>query len=183
MAHDPGKTGQSRGKDKAPRRDPEEYLSVQVRGLMRNQQEAIEAYEAQMETSIKKMEASNKEMAAHVQVMFGPKLFAAVRCGDDRTVQRLLDVGLDVNACDPQTGMSVLHYAASVGAAEVIDLLLKRDGLNCLVKDHRGRLPSTYAYLAGEEALGEMLIERQVAQAEAQGVDYETLLSGEQAKS
>lgn len=105
------------------------------------------------------------------------KLLNAARCGDEEMAQQALDEGADVNGHDLDTGMTAAHYAASVGAGAVVDVLLKQDDLNLLIKDRQGRLPGTYAYLADDAELGEALVARQVEQAETRGVDYERLLT------
>lgn len=116
---------------------------------------------------------SIKEKAGPVLAV--QKLLNAARCGDEEMVQQALDEGADVNGHDLETGMTAAHYAASVGAGEVIAVLIARDDLNLLIKDRQGRLPGTYAYLAEDEALGAQLVARQVEQAETRGLDYEVL--------
>lgn len=106
------------------------------------------------------------------------EFLAAARIGDAARGARLLREGVDINACDPRTGLSALHYSAGARARPFIDLLESAPGLNRLVKDAKGRLPSALAFeIANDRDLGSALAEGEIEQAERQGLDYRTVVT------
>ncbi|MEQ8164701.1 MAG: hypothetical protein RIC93_01350, partial [Alphaproteobacteria bacterium] len=86
--------------------------------------------------------------------------------------------GANVNTRHPGTGATALHYAASMKARDVINWLAKCDGIDYLIRDNKGRLPSALAYeVADDPAIGRFLVKKQNEQARAHGIDISTLLT------
>ena len=83
----------------------------------------------------------------------------------------------NVNAQDPDTGATALHYAAAMRARAIINWLAKRKDIDYLIRDNEGRLPSTLAYeVASDPVIGRFLVKKECEQARARGIDYRTLL-------
>lgn len=83
--------------------------------------------------------------------------------------------GADVNARNAETGATALHYAASMHALEIINWLAKRENIDYLVHDNKGRLPSALAYeVADDPVIGRFLVKKQNEQ--ARGIDIERFL-------
>jgi ankyrin repeat protein len=70
-------------------------------------------------------------------------LFSAAQSGDKKFVERLLDLGADVNSQD-NLGLTPLHVAASRQDKEIVTLLLAHDA-KVNVKDKAERTPLHYA--------------------------------------
>lgn len=70
-----------------------------------------------------------------------------VRVGDKHLdmAQALLDHGADVNVCDEENEMSMLHLAAVYGQAEVARLLIEKAGASETKEDKQGRTPADVA--------------------------------------
>lgn len=85
--------------------------------------------------------------------------------------------GADVNTRHPKTGATALHYAASMRARDMLNWLAKCDGVDYLIRDNKGRLPSALAYeVADDPIIGRFLVKKQTEQARARGIDIRTLL-------
>lgn len=54
----------------------------------------------------------------------GTELIEAVKDGDEPEVERLIEIDVDVNARDDNTGMSALHVAAQQGAQKILNMLI-----------------------------------------------------------
>lgn len=92
-------------------------------------------------------------------------------------MRQALGNGADVNTRHPDTGATALHYAAITRAREVLNWLAKCDGIDYLIRDNKGRLPSALAYeVADDPAIGRFLAKKQNEQARERGVDIRTLL-------
>lgn len=113
----------------------------------------------------------------------GKKLLEAADFGGtDEELFALIDQGADINYVDPQSKTTVLHQAAACAARYLVEQLIERygDRLNFLAKNREGRLPSTLAVEVGEAPdLAELLINREMDQAERAGIDYRNLLTEE----
>lgn len=106
---------------------------------------------------------------------------AAARLGDDEGGMRLLAQGADVNARDQTTFLSALHYAAGCRAWRFIRMMESVQSLDFLQKDRKGRLASALAFeVAKDPELGEYLLEREIGQAEANGLSYPDYLTDKQ---
>lgn len=88
--------------------------------------------------------------------------------------------GADVNTRDPETGATALHYAASMRARDMLNWLAKCDGIDYLIRDNKGRLPSALAYeVADDLIIGRFLVKKQNEQARERGVDIRTFLTAD----
>lgn len=97
--------------------------------------------------------------------------------GDLRQVKLLIDKGADVNFREPTTGATALHFAASLKARDMINILAKCDGIDFLIKDNEGRLPSALAFEAADDpTIGRYLAKKQAEQARARGIDLKTVI-------
>lgn len=97
--------------------------------------------------------------------------------GDLRQVKLLIDKGANVNFREPTTGATALHFAAALKAREMINWLVKQDGIDFLIKDKDGRLPSALAFEAADDpAIGRFLARKQAEQARERGIDLKTLI-------
>ncbi len=86
---------------------------------------------------------------------------AAASAGDQQAVQRLLDLGLPVDACDAQ-GCSALLRASGGGHVDCAALLLSR-GAAVDVAAHTGATPLSAAVSAKRDAVVALLLERGVS--------------------
>lgn len=76
----------------------------------------------------------------------------------------------DINAVDPQTGLTALHWAAGHAVRGLLEALWQCDDLNELALDTKGRYASELAWvIAEDEELGALLMKRQQAYAERTG--------------
>lgn len=102
----------------------------------------------------------------------------AASYGDLRYMKSLLEKGANVNFQEPTTGATALHFAASIKSREIINWLAKRDGIDFLIKDKEGRLPSALAFEVAESpVIGRYLAKKQAAQASEQGIDLKSILA------
>jgi hypothetical protein len=85
----------------------------------------------------------------------------------------------DVNERDPGTGATQLHYAAGRSDRECLDMILQHPNTDYLIIDNHGCLPSGYARATD---IRRSLIEKEVEQARAQGIDYRTFSLGPAAR-
>lgn len=118
-------------------------------------------------------EASEPELT-----VIDAEFLQAARIGDDRLGEILIRQGANINAADPASGMTAIHYYAAGGdALPFIEMMRNHDGVDFLVHDDIGRLPSVLAFECGYEELGAALIEHEIDQAEERGVNYSDLVS------
>lgn len=93
-------------------------------------------------------------------------------------MKQALENGADVNTRHPDTGATALHYAAVMRARDMLNWLAKCDGINYLIRDNKGRLPSAVANeIADDPAIGRFLAKKQSEQAREQGIDIRSLLA------
>jgi len=93
-------------------------------------------------------------------------------------MKQALENGADVNTRHPDTGATALHYAAIMRARDMFNWLAKCDGIDYLIRDNNGRLPSALAYeVADDPAIGRFLAKKQNEQARERGIDIRTLLA------
>ena len=112
--------------------------------------------------------------------LLGKRLLWTVVSGDANDIPLLLKQGADVNYRGEKTGATALHLAASISSKTVLDILFETPKVAYLVKDHEGRLPSMIAFDNPDmTAYGEMLLEREVAEATINNLRYETFLNPE----
>lgn len=106
-------------------------------------------------------------------------LLDAAKSGDADLTRELLEGGAKVNFQDPVSGATALHFAAAIEAFRVVEVLLEAKGVDHLVKDEEGQFASARAWEVAENSdLGTMLMEREIKQAQSQGLDYRDLLTG-----
>lgn len=84
-------------------------------------------------------------------------LHAAAAKGDFAAVSKLVSQGSDIEARDPATGGSVLHYAVMRGNPETIDLLLAR-GADVNSRTKNGTTPLHTAVLYNRYEVAEKLL-------------------------
>jgi len=78
---------------------------------------------------------------------------------------------VDVNAVDPRTGATTLHYVAAHGARPALRLLIRSRKCDFLIRDKRGRLASELAGIYGHDpAVARLLLRMENQQARAQGI-------------
>ena len=110
--------------------------------------------------------------------MDNKRFFAAAMNGDACVIKSYLESNWDANLQDSETGLTALHYAASCGAEEVVDILLSNDTTDVLLKDKKGRLPSEMAFLiAKNDSLGDRLIEVEAETRHKRGLTFRSDLS------
>jgi hypothetical protein len=86
-------------------------------------------------------------------------LHEAVVGGDYETTLRLLDQGADIEAKDPKSGASPLHYAVMKGRMQIVDLLLSR-GADVNSRTRNGTTPLHTAALYARKEVAERLLEQ-----------------------
>ncbi len=86
-------------------------------------------------------------------------LHEAVVGGDFEAARRLLDQGADIEAKDPGSGASPLHYAVMKGRMDMIDLLLSR-GADVNSRTRNGTTPLHTAALYARLEVAERLLEQ-----------------------
>lgn len=91
-------------------------------------------------------------------------------------MKQALENGADVNTRHPDTGATALHYAAVMRARDMLNWLAKCDGIDYLIRDNKGRMPSALANeIADDPAIGRFLVKKQNEQARERGIDIRTL--------
>ena len=113
-----------------------------------------------------------------VGAAFADPIHDAALDGDFDEVQRQLDAGVDVNE-ESSTGLTPLHYAASSGHNDIVELLIER-GANVNATDSgKGATPLDYAHWRDHEEVIETLNAHN-AQREhekgAKGIDHSSLI-------
>ena len=108
----------------------------------------------------------------------------AAEYGEYNTLEQMLESGIDVNCEHPVTKARALHYVACYDAQPALESLERAENLEYLALDAKGRLPSYYAWhSAHNPVLGTYLQKKEIAEAEAKGVDYKDLLKLEMPSS
>lgn len=102
----------------------------------------------------------------------------AARLGDARWGEILLEQGAEPNAVDPVSRLAAVHFVAGGDAQAFFELLAARDDVDFLVRDPQGRLPSVIAFECDFYELGEVLVEKEIDQAEKSGLVYHDFLQG-----
>ena len=91
-----------------------------------------------------------------VGAAFADPIHDAALDGDFDEVQRQLDAGVDVNE-ESSKGLTPLHYAASAGHNDIVELLIER-GANVNATDSgKGGTPLDYAHWGDQEEVIETL--------------------------
>lgn len=105
--------------------------------------------------------------------------FEAVNAADvERLEEDFSSLGDLINTREPETGATAMHYVAAYNMRFVFNWLVKQPGLDYLVRDNRGRLPSALAFeVANNPAMGRYLASKQNHQAQSQGIDIRPLLA------
>ena len=86
-------------------------------------------------------------------------LHAVVAKGDVENARKLIEQGADIEAKDPGTGASVLHYAAMRGNQEILQLLFGR-GVDVNSRTKNGTTPLHTAVLYNRYEVAELLINK-----------------------
>ncbi|QIK41046.1 ankyrin repeat domain-containing protein [Pontivivens nitratireducens] len=96
--------------------------------------------------------SSGAEINIFMDEITGKDLIDAI-VGDDLTkFEELVEAGVDVNYRDSQNGWTALHHIAWLSRVEELEIISKRDDLDYLIKDLKGRDP---ADLAAENGWGD----------------------------
>lgn len=105
-------------------------------------------------------QAEPQAVAATPSAQTDPQsLHAVVTKGDFDNARKLIEQGADVEAKDPGTGASVLHYAVMRGNPEILQLLLGR-GVDVNSRTKNGTTPLHTAVLYNRYEVAELLINR-----------------------
>jgi len=97
--------------------------------------------------------------------------FAAAKTGDAKTIIKHLDAGISVNAVEPTTTFTALHYAASQRSDMLLETLLDQPDIDNLKRDGLGRLASELAgACAGDMETARRLRTLELWQARNQGI-------------
>ena len=86
-------------------------------------------------------------------------LHAVVAKGDFENARKLVEQGADIEAKDPGTGASVLHYAVMRGNPEILQFLLGR-GVDVNSRTRNGTTPLHTAVLYNRYEVAEMLLNK-----------------------
>ena len=86
-------------------------------------------------------------------------LHEAVVRGDLEATLKMLEQGTDIEAKDPGSGASPLHYAVMKGRMEIVDLLIAR-GADVNSRTRNGTTPLHTAALYSRKEVAERLIEK-----------------------
>jgi ankyrin repeat protein len=109
-------------------------------------------------------------------VGLGWELLEAAQACDARKLQLLIDQNAPVNFVDVFAGATALHYTAAYRARPALRVLLKSGKCDFLLRDGEGRLPSQLAREYGhDDAMARLLMIKEIRQAQAQGIDPESL--------
>ena len=86
-------------------------------------------------------------------------LQAAIAKGDYDNATKMIEQGVDIEAKDPGTGASALHYAAMKGSRAMVGLLLQR-GADVNSRSRSGTTPLHTAALYNHYEIAEQLLDR-----------------------
>ncbi|MRG71094.1 hypothetical protein GH722_04885 [Alphaproteobacteria bacterium HT1-32] len=107
-----------------------------------------------------------------------PNFINAARMAELPVMQAWIDKGANVNIQEPSTGATALHFAAAMKARPAINWLAKCDGIDFLIKDKNGRLPSALAFeVADDPVIGRYLASKQAKQAQERGIDMKSFFA------
>jgi hypothetical protein len=96
---------------------------------------------------------------APVALVAPQSLHAVVAKGDFENARKLVEQGADLEAKDPGTGASVLHYAVMRGNPEILQFLLGR-GVDVNSRTRNGTTPLHTAVLYNRYEVAEMLLNK-----------------------
>ncbi|MGX1018152.1 ankyrin repeat protein [Pseudomonas sp. Y3 TE3536] len=109
------------------------------------------------------------EFEAEIEKVREQEFIREVKAGKVSSVERSIQLGINVNAQD-KFGMTALHYAAATGFRPCIRLLVNSGQCNYLLQDNKGRLASELAYEWGRDyAVGLLLQKKEARQAYEEG--------------
>ena len=97
--------------------------------------------------------------AAPVAVATPSSLHAVVAKGDLDAARKLVEQGADIEAKDPGTGASVLHYAVMRGNPDIMQLLLAK-GVDVNSRTRNGTTPLHTAVLYNRYEVAELLLNK-----------------------
>jgi hypothetical protein len=97
--------------------------------------------------------------AAPIAMVAPTSLHAVVAKGDFESTRKLIEQGADIEAKDPGTGASVLHYAVMRGTPEILQLLLAK-GVDVNSRTRNGTTPLHTAVLYNRYEVAEMLLKK-----------------------
>lgn len=99
------------------------------------------------------------------------ELFKAAKEGKASDVRLALgSAALDINAQEPGTGATALHYAAANNAIDALRLLAAHPGCDFTIADSRGRTAATLAYEVAENPVtGRFLLRKEREQRRDRG--------------
>jgi len=102
----------------------------------------------------------------------------AVCAGDLEKVEALIDSVEDINKPIGGSGGTILHVIADEQLKDIFNVVRKHPGLNYLVQDNSGWLPSQSAMNSDEDVgLGTFLLKKEHQQAKKQGKDFHAVVS------
>jgi ankyrin repeat protein len=96
---------------------------------------------------------------APVALVAPQSLHAVVAKGDFENARKLIEQGADIEAKDPGTGASVLHYAVMRGNPDILQFLLGR-GVDVNSRTRNGTTPLHTAVLYNRYEVAEMLLNK-----------------------
>jgi hypothetical protein len=97
--------------------------------------------------------------AAPIAMVAPTSLHAVVAKGDFEATRKLIEQGADIEAKDPGTGASVLHYAVMRGTPEILQYLLGK-GVDVNSRTRNGTTPLHTAVLYNRYEVAEMLLNK-----------------------
>lgn len=97
--------------------------------------------------------------AAPIAMVAPTSLHAVVAKGDLEGTRKLIEQGADLEAKDPGTGASVLHYAVMRGSPDILQLLLAK-GVDVNSRTRNGTTPLHTAVLYNRYEVAEMLLNK-----------------------
>ena len=97
--------------------------------------------------------------AAPIAIATPSSLHAVVAKGDFDAARKLVEQGADIEAKDPGTGASVLHYAVMRGNPEILQLLIAK-GVDVNSRTRNGTTPLHTAVLYNRYEVAEMLLNK-----------------------
>jgi hypothetical protein len=106
----------------------------------------------------------------------GKEFVRAARECNARKLQHLINNDAPVNYIHGPSKVTALHYIATYRARPALRVLLKSGKCDFLIHDGQGRLPSQLAREYGrDDAMARLLLIKEMRQAQAQGVDPNSL--------
>ena|SRR5258706_10713776 len=108
---------------------------------------------------LKPQAAGDPIKASPVALVAPLSLHSVVAKGDLENTRKLIEQGADLEAKDPGTGASVLHYAVMRGNPEILQFLLGR-GVDINSRTRNGTTPLHTAVLYNRYEVAEMLLNK-----------------------